>query len=248
MWLIDCEYQAPLHYMSLVGDRLRELNLLEKANPHAQNLMTKAFERVKKLVFENSPVKAVPPNLTKVSTLSPRHKATFAFWQQTGLRPVSLVEVRADMVEIQPLSQYAKTKVPKIKVDALPGEIFSIKVPLPVYKKEMLPITKSDVTIIAMALGTTGYGPRRALAIWARLYMCELGIHDSSTDPTQKNRYLNYKTTVDEHLGWVAGSDMWTAEYSKDAWQWRDTAFAIHPLTANWFKTAGANAKPPSLK
>lgn len=130
------------------------------------------------------------------------------------------------------------TQVPAVKIDAKPGEIFKIKVPKPVYKKEILPVSKTDLNKIAKTLGTTTYGPRRGLAIWCRLFACEKGLTPNSTDPDIKLRFKNLKREVDEHFGWMPTSSMWLNEYAADAYQWINTSFAVHPLLHHRFQVA----------
>eukprot|EP00392_Amoebophrya_sp_AT5.2_P005051 g5060.t1 len=218
MWLLDCDYKNPQHYMSTVGQRLRSLNALERENPHASAMMTSAFEKVKKLIVEASAQKAVPPNITRISELSTRHKKIFALWMQTGLRPASIVAIRDDMVETYENSNYVTLKA--------------------VYKKECLPITKKDISEIAKTLGATTYGPRRGLAIWCRLHACEKGITPNSTNANTKQRFEDYRAEVGQHMGWMPRSNMWLDEYATDAFQWIHTPFAIHPLTQHRFDMA----------
>lgn len=111
LWLLDCDYKTPQDYMSAVAARLRELNACERHNPHATAMMTQAFERVKKCVFEAGPLKACPPDLTRVPNLNDREKKIFSMWQQSGLRPQSMVFIRDDMVEKNPESLFVKIKV-----------------------------------------------------------------------------------------------------------------------------------------
>eukprot|EP00392_Amoebophrya_sp_AT5.2_P010927 g10997.t1 len=245
VWLIDCEYKYPQHYMSLVGQRLRSLNVLESKNPHAAAMMTQTFERVKKLVVEASAMKAHPPDLTRIANLNQREKKIFAMWQQCGLRPNSMISIRKDMVEHREESNYVKIKVPEIKIDAKPGEMFEVVIPKAVYKPEVLPISRNDLIKIAKELGTSTYGPRRGLAIWCRLLACEHGLTPNSTNPVTKQRFQDLKTEVGQHFGWLPKSNMWIDEYAVDAFQWINTSFAIHPLMAHRFRVAAQERTMP---
>eukprot|EP00392_Amoebophrya_sp_AT5.2_P006235 g6245.t1 len=235
-YLLDCDYSHPEHYASLVGQRLRGLNALERGNTMAQSLMSQTtIYRLKRLGVEWSRHGAFPPNLSFYERLSLRQKRIFELWMATGLRPRSLMSLRNELVEQTEGSQMCTLRVPFIKINPTPGEMFIARVPKAVFSTDILPITRSDLEGIAKTLGASLYGPRRALAIYLRLRVAELGVKpllpDGKVDPV----FVGYKREVCKWMGWSATSTMWEKVYSADAFEWRKSGFQIHPLVRSYF-------------
>lgn len=250
-FLADAEYRNPSHYVSAVGQRLRSINALDRYNPLSCCLMKQTFQRLNKLASDFSQKRAVPPNTAKMNLLTAREKMTFATWQQSGLRPKSMLELRRDMVYEEQDSAFVRIIVPVVKVDPEPGEFFAVWIPKDCFDINTLPFTCQDLHSIAGKLGTTTYGVRRALAIWLRLLLMNLGIEPKIQDANHGKahkfsvgacakwvanpKFEMFKTKVCAHLGWSKNSTTWEDVYSSDALQYLNTEFAISPLMRSWF-------------
>eukprot|EP00392_Amoebophrya_sp_AT5.2_P006327 g6338.t1 len=230
-YLLDCGYLNPDAYVSVVGMRLRALNVLEQHNPHASVLMAQTFARLGALMLDHDSTKALPPNLSLAYKLTARERAIFSLWMQSGLRPRSLLHVRPDMIKRDQMSPWAEVAVPVVKVDPKPGEVFKIFVPAALVHEHLLPFTISDLAGICKTLGTTLYGPRRALALWFRIRAAELGIYPKLEDGKSDNpAHVIFKCAVCTHMGWTPTSTMWEDEYTIDVFQHQYKSFHIHPL------------------
>eukprot|EP00392_Amoebophrya_sp_AT5.2_P013731 g13860.t1 len=235
-YLADCEYRNPENYISLVGGRLREINALERGNVRATVLMTQTFSRMARLMEDRLPQKAIPPNLAKLDLLTRREKQTFVFWTQCGLRPKSMTQVRSDMIHEEPMmGAFTRVMVPSIKIAPKQGETFAVWVPSDCLAKSMFPVDENELNRIAQKLGATGYGPRRALAIYLKLFQGMLGIQVRDLDGNVSHRFTRYKSLVDTHMGWTEGSNMWEKEYSVDCWSYQQSRFAISAKLKSWF-------------
>eukprot|EP00392_Amoebophrya_sp_AT5.2_P013117 g13228.t1 len=234
-FLADCEHRNPENYASLVGGRLREVNALERGNVHATALMTQTFGRLAKMMEDRLPSKANPPDLARISSLTNREQRIFAFWSQTGLRPRSMESVRADMIHEEPfLPSFTRVMAPAIKIAPKQGETFAVWIPTDCVDKSIFPIKESELNSIARKLNTTGYGPRRAMAIYLKLLQGTLGITNKMSDGSPSPRLERYKSLVDAHTGWSAGSKMWEKEYSIDCWSYQETDFAVSGRLKEW--------------
>eukprot|EP00392_Amoebophrya_sp_AT5.2_P017390 g17740.t1 len=237
MFLIDHGYQTPLGYISVASQRLRELNVLDRENPHSSQIQTQTFERLKAVLADMDPTKAVPPTVAKVELLTKREQQAFSFWMSSGLRPQSMAHVRPDLIfGQQPVSDWVKVLVPVVKVNAKPGEFFAIFVPADCYDARMLPIEKSELASLCRRAGTTTYGPRRALAIFLRLAQ----VHQQILPRKECPRFRKFKERVQAHMGWSPSSDMWEEEYSKDALLYLRHTFAVHRKLKEWLTIPAA--------
>ena len=235
-FLLDKETLYPLVYVSLVGQRLRSCNALERYNLHSPALQTSTFEKIKMLTEECCIAKAMPPRVDRAVGLCERERKMTMFWTQAGLRPSSVESIMPYFAHEAPnLSGWIKIRVPAVKFCPSDTEIFYVYVPKDVWFPEIFPVSRLELQKLTARLGTTCYGPRRALALWLRLRAVELKIIKDNPSQKDKDRYDRFVQKVNAHLGWEQGSKMWTQEYTADVTDFVDFKFMIHPLLVQWF-------------
>eukprot|EP00392_Amoebophrya_sp_AT5.2_P005596 g5605.t1 len=202
----------------------------------AHALMSQTMNRLKKLSPEWSSEGAHPPDLTRFDKLSYRHQRIFEFWQATGLGPRSLKALRTELITSQFGSDFVQIRVPVIKINPTPGEMFVAKAPKATYDPSFLPITDDDTRVITSTLNATLYGPRRALAICLRLHAVGLDITPKLQSGKISPQFVNFAQQVSAWMGWSRTSKMWTSVYSEDALStWSKTTFMVHPLVRALF-------------
>eukprot|EP00392_Amoebophrya_sp_AT5.2_P017269 g17599.t1 len=176
IFLLDCDYKNPEHYVSLVGQRLRSINALERGNMMAHALMNQTINRLKRLGVEWSKHGAFPPDLTACEHLSNRHKMIFEFWMATGLRPKSLQSIRADLAYRQCGSQEDLVKITKTLNTSLYGPRRALAIYLRLRTcelgvKAILPGGKANPTFLAMKAEVNRWmGWSKTSNMWETVY------------------------------------------------------------------------------
>eukprot|EP00392_Amoebophrya_sp_AT5.2_P010517 g10581.t1 len=245
-WLYEKEIQTPKACVALVAQRLRSLNALERFNPQSGHLQTLTFKALETYGERFEPCRAMPPDTAKVNRLSRREQVLFTIWMATGLRKESMASIRNDLIQlVTPEKKFMQAIIPAIKSVPVPGETFSVYFPAKLYSEGIFPVEPLELDKIAMTLGTTSHGVRRALAIYLRRRAAEVG----ATPGTRE--YAIFKKRVCDSFAWTQNSLMWEGVYSLDVIKYVNTTFMVHPDVDAWckkkFVVAQADAADPFL-
>eukprot|EP00392_Amoebophrya_sp_AT5.2_P000245 g245.t1 len=115
------------------------------------------------------------------------------------------------------------------------GEMFRARAPASTFSASILPITREELNKITKKLQTSLYGPRRALAIYLRLRISELGVRPLTKEGKASPAFLRYKQEVNKWMGWSPNSSMWEKVYAVDCWKWKRAGFQVHSLVRSYF-------------
>eukprot|EP00392_Amoebophrya_sp_AT5.2_P013503 g13627.t1 len=234
-FLFDREIQNPQGYVSLVAQRLRSLAVLEQNNSGAAQLQQMTFNNLNSYRAQLTPEKAVPPNLDKLPSLNDREQKIFGMWSGTGLRKDSLASIRTDLAMlVLPQRKFVRCIIPSVKSIPEPGKSFEVYIPAPIFADEVSPVSTQELDILARKLGTTSHGVRRSLALFLRRRALEMNLLPS-TKTVRDERCDAFVEKVNSFFAWSKGSVMWTEVYAKDASNFVNAAYMIHPFVDDYF-------------
>eukprot|EP00392_Amoebophrya_sp_AT5.2_P012426 g12529.t1 len=234
MFLFDRDIGCPEAYISTVSQRLRSLNALERGNAQAGQLQSLTFDNLNRYSQLFEPIRAMPPDLTRLPLLELREQRTFGMWSITGLRKCSFSSIRKDCLTVSEDQRFVKAMIPSIKSLPVPGEYFYAYIPKDIFFADVFPVTPMELDTVAHKLHTTSHGVRRALALQLRRRCAEIGLRPDPEGRHSKE-YLVYRQKVSDLFGWTCNSTMWEEVYSKDIAIHRNANFSMHPAVDRYF-------------
>eukprot|EP00392_Amoebophrya_sp_AT5.2_P005043 g5052.t1 len=200
----------------------------------AGQLQSLTFDNLNRYSQLFEPIRAMPPDLTRLPLLELREQRIFGMWSITGLRKCSLSSIRKDCLTVSEDQRFVKAMIPSIKSLPVPGEYFYAYIPKDIFYNDVFPVTPMELDAIAHKLHTTSHGVRRALALQLRRRCAEIGLRPDP-DSRHSKEYLVYRQKVSDLFGWTCSSTMWEDVYSKDIAIHRNATFSMRPAVDRYF-------------